>query len=211
MEQFSHLDNEALQALAAQGNAEAEEALVRRFGQLVRCCARPFFLAGGDSEDLIQEGMMGLLSAVRNFRSELGTSFQTYAETCIRHRLLTALRSATRYKHTPLNDAISLESSQFDQSQARAASLLRDMEERILAQEGADEMWGHFAEVLSGFEHQVLRLFLAGLSYQEIAQRLGKSIKSIDNAVQRIRKKLAQQPEVQAKSAPAERNICPYG
>ena len=194
MEQFSHLGDTALQALAAEGNTAAEEALIWRFSHLVRRCARPLFLAGGDSEDLTQEGMMGLLSAVRSFRSELGVSFQTYAETCIRHRLLTAVKTASRYKHSPLNDALSFESSQFEEGRGRDVSDLRDMEERVLAQARADEMWNQFSAVLSSFEHRVLELFLTGLSYQEIAQRLGKSGKSIDNAVQRIRKKLAQRP-----------------
>ena len=194
MEQFSHLADEALQTLAAEGNAEAEETLISRFSHLVRRAARPLFLIGGDSEDLTQEGMLGLLSAVRSFRPDLSTSFQTYAETCIRYRLLTAVKSAARYKHTPLNDALSLESSQFEESQARAAALPRDMEERLLEQEGADEMWGRLGKLLSGFEHRVLELFLAGLSYQEMAAYLEKPEKSIDNAVQRIRKKLARKP-----------------
>ena len=193
MEQFSHLGDEALQTLVTEGNTEAEEALIKRFSHLVRRSARPFFLAGGDSEDLTQEGMMGLLSAVRTFCPDQGTSFQTYAETCIRNRLLTALKSATRHKHTPLNDAVSLESPQFEESQTRPAALPRDMEERLLEKEGADEMWGRLEKLLSGFEQQVLRLFLAGLSYQEMARQVERPVKSVDNAVQRIRKKLAQQ------------------
>ena len=194
MEQFSHLADEALQTLAAEGNAEAEEALITRFSHLIRRVARPLFLSGGDSEDLIQEGMMGLLSAVRTFRPDQSASFQTYAEICIRYRLLTAVKSAARYKHTPLNDALSLDSSQFEENQTRAATLLRDMEERLLEKEGADEMWGRLGELLSSFEHRVLELFLAGLSYREMAAYLGKPEKSIDNAVQRIRKKLARKP-----------------
>ena len=190
MEQFFHFDDEALQALAADGDAEAEEALVRRFSRLVRCRARPLFLAGGDSEDLTQEGMMGLLSAIRSFCPALGASFQTYAETCIRHRLITAVKSASRYKHSPLNEAVSFESSQFDES--RAVFALCTPEEQVLAQERAGEMWEQFIRVLSAFEQDVLRLFLDGLSYQEMAECLGKSTKSVDNAVQRIRKKLAQ-------------------
>ena len=192
MEQFCHLSDEALQALAVGGDTGAEEVLVKRLSRLVRARARPLFLTGGDSEDLTQEGMMGLLSAVRSFCPALGTSFQTYAETCIRHRLLTAIKSAARCKHGPLNDAISFESSHFDESQTQAALSLRTLEDQILAQERADEMWDRFSRVLSGFEHDVLKLFLEGHSYQEMAGRLGKSPKSVDNAVQRIRKKLTQ-------------------
>ena len=209
MKQFSHLDDASLQTLAAKGDAQAEEALIGRFSNLVRRCARPLFLAGGDGEDLTQEGMMGLLSALRTYRPELGASFQTYAETCIRRRLLTAVKSASRYKHSPLNDAISLEAFLFEEGEVRDGLPARDMEEQILAQERADEMWNRFAVELSSFEHRVLVLFLAGLSYLEIAQHTGKTVKSVDNAVQRIRKKLAQYAKSPGEISPGCRNKCP--
>ena len=189
MEELYNLTDEALQDLAARGDTRAEEVLVQRFGRLVKTVARPLFLTGGDSEDLTQEGMMGLLSAIRTFSPDFGASFQTYAEVCIRRRLLSAIKTASRYKHSPLNHAVSFDSSQFDET--IAPYLLRDMEERILSKEQTDEMHRAFGSVLSGFEHDILRLFLEGLSYQEMAQKLGKSVKSVDNAVQRIRKKLA--------------------
>ena len=191
MDELYNLSDEALQNLVAGGNSQAEEVLVQRFGRLVKVNARPLFLAGGDSEDLTQEGMLGLLAAIRTFSPDLGASFQTYAEICIRRRLLSAIKTASRYKHGPLNQAISFDSSHFDEAETRY--LLRDLEDQILSKEQADEMQRQFEHVLSGFEHEILRLFLDGLSYQEMASRIERPVKSVDNAVQRIRKKLAQQ------------------
>ena len=189
MEELYNLTDEALQNLVAGGNTRAEEVLVKRFGRLVKAVARPLFLAGGDGEDLIQEGMTGLVAAIRTFSPDSGASFQTYAEVCIRRRLLSAVKTASRYKHGPLNTAISFDSSQLDE--ALSTTLLRDLEEQVLSREQTDEMHRQLGHVLSGFEHDILRLFLEGLSYQEMADKLGKSVKSVDNAVQRIRKKLA--------------------
>jgi len=191
MNDVYHFSDEMLQSLAFAGNTQAEEVLVQRFSRLVKASARPLFLVGGDSEDLTQEGMMGLLAAIRTFSPNAGASFQTYAEICIRRRLLSAIKTASRYKHSPLNHAVSFDSSQFDETQT--PYLLRDLEDQILSQEQADEMHRQLQHVLSGFEHEILRLFLAGLSYQEMARQVGRPVKSVDNAVQRIRKKLTQQ------------------
>jgi len=188
MNELQNLADETLLALAADGNADAEEVLVSRFGRLVKIHARPLFLAGGDAEDLTQEGMLGLLTAIRSYSPEAGASFRTYAETCIRHRLLTAVKTASRQKHGPLNHAISFESSQFDEAQSSRSS--RDLEEQILAKEQASEISFRFSHALSGFESQILRLFLEGFSYHEMAEHVGKPVKSVDNAIQRIRRKL---------------------
>jgi len=190
MDELHNLTDEELQCFAAKGDARAEEALVQRFGRLVKQSARPLFLAGGDSEDLTQEGMMGLVAAIRTYSPEEGASFRTYAEVCIRRRLLSAIKTASRYKHGPLNHAVSFDSSLFDEMSQ--PYLLRDLEEQILSQERADEMHQQLGHVLSGFEHEMLRLYLEGLGYQEMAELAGKPVKSVDNAVQRIRKKLAQ-------------------
>ncbi|MCL2563069.1 MAG: sigma-70 family RNA polymerase sigma factor [Oscillospiraceae bacterium] len=190
MDELYNLTDETLQALAVQGDDSAEELLVQRFGRLVKASARPLFLAGGDSEDLTQEGMLGLLAAIRTFSPGAGASFQTYAEVCVRRRLLSAVKTASRYKHGPLNHAVSFDSSQFDE--ISGPHLPRALEEQILSQERADEMHRRFQDVLSPFEHEILRLFLDGLSYQEMAARAGKPVKSVDNAVQRIRKKLSE-------------------
>jgi RNA polymerase sporulation-specific sigma factor len=191
MDEMYNLSDEMLQSLALAGNTQAEEVLVQRFSRLVKASARPLFLVGGDSEDLTQEGMMGLLAAIRTFSPSSGASFQTYAEICIRHRLLSAIKTASRYKHSPLNHAVSFDSSHFDETQT--TYLLRDLEDQILSREQADEMYRKLRHVLSGFEQEILRLFLAGHSYQEMARQVERPVKSVDNAVQRIKKKLAQQ------------------
>jgi len=177
---------------AAGGETEAEDAIISEFSKLVRACARPYFLAGGDSEDLIQEGMLGLLSAVRTFDPTKGVKFSTYAEFCVKRRIYSAIRTASGYKHTPLNSYISLESQQFDESNTQNAYFLRDPEDFVIARESAGEVERLLFGALSRFESGVLELFLEGMSYKEMAAHMGKSSKSVDNAVQRIRKKLAQ-------------------
>ena len=170
---------------------------MERYMRLVRRCARPLFLAGGDSEDLIQEGMFGLLSAIRQFDPSTGTSFHTFAEHCIRMRLLSAVKSASRLKHLPLNDGVSLEQLSEDPSMQLSATpdvLLRNPEDMVLARERTEELYAELAQCLSRLEKQVLALYLEGLSYREIASRLGKEETAIDNAVQRIRRKLARNP-----------------
>jgi len=171
--------------------SDSEEALVSEYAWLVRACARPYFLAGGDSEDLIQEGMLGLLSAIRTYNPDKGAKFTTYAEFCIRRRIYSAIKLASGNKHTPLNSYISLESSQFDESDTQSAYFLRVPEDKVIAREQAGEVEKLLYGALSRFESGVLELYLDGMSYKDMAVRLGKSDKSIDNAVQRIKKKLS--------------------
>ena len=189
-----HFDNgdEQLWYEAASGNLDAEERLIAEYGKLVRMCVRPYFLAGGDSEDLIQEGMTGLLSAIRNYDPARNIQFKTYAEYCVRRRIYSAIRSASRLKHTPLNDYISFESPHFDETMTRTPYYLRDPEELVIARERADEITDCLYGSLSKFESKILGFYLEGMSYTEIAGQIGKTAKSVDNAVQRIRKKLAQ-------------------
>ena len=191
---YTTASDTALLKSALEGDRVAEEILVERYIQLVRSCARPLFLAGGDSEDLIQEGMFGLLSAIRQYDTSSGTSFRTFAEHCIRMRLYSAIKSASRLKHLPLNDGVSFEQLSEDSSMQLSAipdSIRRNPEDLVLARERTEELYSELAQCLSGLEKQVLGLYLEGLSYREIASRLGKEEKSIDNAVQRIRRKLA--------------------
>ncbi|MCL2249621.1 MAG: sigma-70 family RNA polymerase sigma factor [Oscillospiraceae bacterium] len=176
----------------AKSNQKSEEILVREFAWLVKMCARPYFLAGGDSEDLFQEGMLGLLSAIRTFDSEKGVKFSTYAELCIRRRIYSAIKSASGSKHTPLNNYISLESLQNDEKSAQGVSFLRTPEEILVAREQVGEIEKLLYGALSRFESGVLVLYLEGMSYKDMAVELDKSEKSIDNAVQRIRRKLSQ-------------------
>lgn len=180
------------------GDRVAEERLVIRYNRLVRVCARPYFLAGGDSEDLIQEGMVGLLAAIREYDPSKAASFRTYAEVCIKNRLLSVIKAAARDKHTPLNNSVSFETPLFcgngDRYAYRASvQHLEDPEEIFLSREAFRERMEALMGQLSGFEANVLRLYLTGLSYSEIAAEVKKSPKSVDNAVQRIRRKLAQQ------------------
>ena len=196
MIEYAEMDDTMLQSLAFDGDRDAEDSLAARYLRLVRICARPLFLAGGDSEDLIQEGTFGLLSAIRNYNPADGASFKTYAEHCIRMRLLSAIKSASRLKHVPLNDGISLEELSEDPGAdiSTFPELIRyNPEELILAEESREELNAACSRCLSRFEIKVLDLYLEGLSYREIADRLCKDAKSIDNAVQRIRRKLARE------------------
>ena len=195
MNSYMAMTDEELQALAAQRQSGAEEALAVRYSRLVRACARPYFLHGGDSEDLIQEGMLGLLSAIREFNADKGASFKTYAEICIRNRIQSAIRTAARKKHEPLNAGVSLDEILSDESQSLGSQLFqRSPEEQVLARETEKEFISAYSRRLSKLEAQVLSLYLDGLSYQEMAVRLGRDPKAVDNAVQRIRKKLASLP-----------------
>lgn len=195
-EYFLKNDTELLE-LASAGDSKAEEILAERYLRLVRIIARPFFLAGGDSEDLIQEGTFGLLSAIRSYRPDCGAVFSTYAEHCIRKRILSAIKSASRLKHSPLNGGVSLEQlSEVSDSDLTALteSLRSSPEDLVLARESKEELYYAFSQCLSKLEVKVLRLYLDGLSYREIAIRLDKTEKSVDNTVQRIRRKLARNP-----------------
>ncbi len=193
------MEDGALLHLVSQGDREAEEQLAVRYGRLVRVCARPFFLAGGDSEDLTQEGMFGLLQAIREYDPETQVPFRSFAETCIRNRLLSAIRSATRQKHLPLNSGVSLEEILSEEASPALPSekaFRRDPEETVLARESADELFQTFDRYLSGYERRILSLFLEGASYREMALATGRPEKSVDNAVQRIRRKLARYPNL---------------
>ncbi len=200
MDRFLQCDttstDEVLCAKAACGDRFAEEALVMRYNRLVRICARPFFLAGGDSEDLIQEGMLGLLSAIRSFQAEKAASFRTFAEICIKSRLISAVRSAASGKHSPLNGYISFETPSFDGSPDYISDVAclpqKNPEDVLISREELQEQLNTAKDQLSGFEANVLSFFLEGLSYHEIAAQINRSPKSVDNAVQRIRRKLAQ-------------------
>ena len=195
MDSYNNLKDEELQKLAVSGDRDAEERLTLRYTRLVRICSRPYFLAGGDSEDLIQEGMMGLLSAIREYDALFNSSFKTYAEVCITRRILSAIKSASRLKHTPLNDGVSLDAVLSDDTQTHAAlsepAYRRVPEEQVLARESEEEFLSTYSRCLSKLENEMLSLYLQGLSYQEMAERTGRPLKSVDNAVQRIRKKLA--------------------
>ena len=199
MKLYADLEDNVLQKLAAGGDSVAEEELVSRYMRLVRICARPLFLAGGESEDLIQEGMFGLLSAVRQYDPEHNASFKTFAEWCIRNRLRSAVKSASSLKHDPLNNRVSLESILSDESQTQAVTCAeffqKSPEEQVLARENkkyTEQLYLSLVNMLSKYEKAVLTYYLEGLSYKEIARLTDKGDKAVDNAIQRIRRKTAQ-------------------
>lgn len=191
---LNQMRDEELCKLAASGTRSAEEVLVTRYNRLVRSCSRPFFLAGGDSEDLIQEGMVGLLKAVREYDPEKEASFRTFAEVCIRNRLYSVLRAAARDKHAPLNQSVPLDTPFFEcDSYTSGTSDLSQCnpEDFLIDREHTAALLSGVRKKLSEFEAKILGYYLDGLSCREIAETVGKSPKSVDNAVQRIRQKVA--------------------
>ena len=195
---LQHLEtrsDEDLCQLAAQGSREAEEILVSRYNRLVRTCARPFFLIGGDSEDLTQEGMVGLIKAVREYDAGKAASFRTFAEICIRSRLYSVLRAAARDKHLPLNQSVPLDTPFFDSNSYTSGSgdlAQGNPETFLIERERTAALLAGVRKQLSEFEAKILGYYLDGLSCREIAETVGKPPKSVDNAVQRIRRKTAQ-------------------
>ena len=192
----SSITDEDLCARALSGDRPAEETLVLRYSRLVRICTRPFFLAGGDSEDLIQEGMLGLLSAIREFRPDRGARFGTFAKLCIRRRIISAVKEAAGGKHTPLNEYISLEPSLFFADRdypplGTAYHRQGNPEDVVIHEESLHRLEQAIQDRLTGLEAQVFARYLDGLSYSEIAEEVHRSTKSVDNAVQRIRRKIA--------------------
>lgn len=195
MKNYTQLSDDELQPLAVQGDALAANEIALRYSRLVRVRARPYFLAGGDSEDLMQEGMLGLLSAIREYVPGHNASFKTFADICIKRRLISAVKSASRLKHAPLNEGVSLEEILSEENQSSSAlsaePLRRVPEEQVLARESKKDFLLYYSRYLSKLEKQILDYYLDGLSYADIASLSGRSIKSVDNAVQRIRNKLA--------------------
>lgn len=181
--QRSEYSDEELCRLTASGNRDAEEALVKRYLRMVRMCARPYFLAGGDSEDLIQEATFGLLKAIREFDPGHDAKFKTFAEVCIRNRIRTAVATASRSKHAPLNDSVPFESPMLGSSASP--------EELYISREEEAERLTLLTQKLSPMEREIMALFLHGLSYREISEQVGRPAKSVDNAIQRIRRKVA--------------------
>ena len=189
---YEALSDEELSALARQGSRDAEEILVKRYTRLVRQLSRPYYLAGGDSDDLIQEGMIGLMCGVREYDEEKPASFRTFAEICIRNRLYSAVRAAARDKHTPLNQSVPLEIPFFDgQSSCFGAMAGENPEDLIIGRERVQDALSDVRKQLSDFEAKILGYYLDGLTIREMAKAVSRSPKSVDNAVQRIRRKAA--------------------
>ncbi len=188
--------DEAMVKAARNGEKDAVEQLIRKYKNFVRAKARSYFLIGADREDIIQEGMIGLYKAIRDYRSDRRASFKAFAELCITRQIITAIKTATRQKHIPLNSYISLNKPIYDEDSDRtlldviAGHKVTDPEELIICKEELIRIEIKIGEILSDLEFQVLMLYLQGKSYQEIAQDLGRHVKSIDNALQRVKRKL---------------------
>lgn len=179
---------------ARQGDHDAMEQLVQRHAGLVELCARPYFLAGADKQDLTQEGMIGLLKAIRTYNPAAATPFTAYARLCITRWIYSAIRAAASQKHEILNTSISLEKPLFDDNaepRPQVAEPISDPESLVIGMEEYKERLRRLLGSLSVFEAKVLRLYLDGCSYEEMSARLHRPIKSVDNAIQRIRRKSA--------------------
>ncbi len=187
---LEQLTDEALCLELQSGNVAAGDILAYRYRRLVRCCAHPYFLAGGDSEDLLQEGMIGLIKAMREFRPDREAGFQTFAEVCIRSRLCSVIRASRAGKHSPLNESVPLNAFLLD-AQPQYSQL--DPEDLLIDREKAAALLDQVRSQLSELEIRVLDLYLDGCSCGEIAATVGKPYKSVDNAVQRIRRKIGRQ------------------
>ncbi len=184
------------------GNSDALEYLINKYRNFVRAKARSYFLIGADREDIVQEGMIGLYKSIRDFRGDKLSSFKAFAELCITRQIITAIKTATRQKHIPLNSYVSLDKPIYDEDSDRTlldvicGSKVTDPEELIINQEEFSGLEDKMGEILSDLERRVLMLYLDGRSYQEIAVDLDRHVKSIDNALQRVKRKLERYLEV---------------
>lgn len=194
MKNYIELADEELVKLSHDGDELALEYLIERYKYFVRSKARSYFLVGADHEDIIQEGMIGLYKAARDYKEE--SSFRSFAELCITRQMITAIKTATRQKHIPLNSYVSLNKPAFDDDSERTVedALLQDCandpEELIINQENVSDIENKLNEMLSPLEKKVMVLYLEGKSYVEIGELLGRHTKSVDNALQRVKRKL---------------------
>ena len=193
---FEILQDEEVVDIARAGSVLAQEYLINKYKSFVRAKARSYFLIGADREDIIQEGMIGLYKAIRDFRSDKLASFKAFAELCITRQIITAIKTATRQKHIPLNSYVSLNRPIYDEDSDRTlldimpGTQVLDPEELVINTEEVGSMENKITEILSDLEWQVLNSYLDGKSYLEIADDLQRHVKSIDNALQRVKRKL---------------------
>lgn len=183
------------------GDGLALEYLIGKYKNFVRAKARSYFLIGADHEDIVQEGMIGLYKAIRDFKGEKLASFKAFAELCITRQIITAIKTATRQKHIPLNSYVSLDKPCHDDSDRTLYDSLPggwhfNPEQVYITQEEYEDIEDKISQILSELERKVLMLYLDGRSYQEIAVDLNRHVKSIDNALQRVKRKLEKYLEV---------------
>lgn len=199
---YETLSDEVIVDMVREGQSIALEYLIFKYRNFVRAKARSYFLIGADREDIIQEGMIGLFKAVRDYKEDKLTSFKAFAELCITRQMITAIKTATRQKHIPLNSYVSLDKPIYDEDSDRTlldvigGSKVTDPEELIINREEYVDIEYKMSEILSDLEKKVLMLYLDGRSYQEIAVDLDRHVKSIDNALQRVKRKLERYLEV---------------
>lgn len=207
---YHHLTDEELVQHVHDGDNVALDYLIHKYKNFVRAKARSYFLIGADREDIVQEGMIGLYKSIRDFRNDKLSSFKAFAELCITRQIITAIKTATRQKHIPLNSYVSLDKPIYDEDSDRTlmdvlcATKVADPEELMINQEEFDDIEIQMSEILSELERQVLQLYLDGQSYQEIAMDLNRHVKSIDNALQRVKRKLERYLEVRELSQPTQ-------
>ncbi len=193
---YEMMSEEAVVEEAKRGDARAEEHLIKKYKNFVRAKGRSYYLIGGDKEDIIQEGMIGLFKAIRDYDTDKSASFRAFADLCITRQIITAIKTATRQKHIPLNSYVSLNKSGSDEDPQK--SLLEtlsekgisDPEQMVINKEELSQMTLKIDQALSPLELEILHLYLKGMSYHDMSMKMVKPIKSIDNALQRVRKKL---------------------
>ncbi len=193
---FEEITEEEVIMFAKSGNSKAEEYIINKYKNFVRAKARSYYLIGADKEDIIQEGMIGLFKAIRDYNTDKMASFKVFAELCITRQMITAIKTATRQKHKPLNSYVSLNKPVFDEESDRtlldiiAGEKITNPEELMISKEEMNFMELLIKENLSSFEIKVLNFYLQGKTYNDISGLIDKPIKSIDNALQRIKRKL---------------------
>ncbi|MDV2686711.1 RNA polymerase sporulation sigma factor SigH [Alkalihalophilus lindianensis] len=199
---YDQVNDDVLVEQVRMGDSGALEFLINKYKNFVRAKARSYFLIGADHEDIVQEGMIGLYKAVRDFRGDKLASFKAFAELCITRQIITAIKTATRQKHIPLNSYVSLDKPLYDEESDRTlldvicGSRVTNPEDLLINQEEFDDIELKMGEILSELERQVLMLYLDGRSYQEISVDLNRHVKSIDNALQRVKRKLERYVEL---------------
>lgn len=199
---FERLEDDEVLEFVKNGSDEALEYLIHKYKNFVKAKARSYFLVGADREDIVQEGMIGLYKAIRDYKQDKLTSFKAFAELCITRQIITAIKTATRQKHIPLNSYVSLDKPIFDEESDRtlldiiSEAKLTDPQEMIVSREEMIDIEGKMSELLSDLEKKVLNLYLDGRSYQEISEDLNRHVKSIDNALQRVKRKLEKYLEI---------------
>ena len=202
IESYDSMLDEEIVLSARDGNSTSLEYIINKYKNFVRAKARSYFLIGADKEDIVQEGMIGLYKAIRDFRNDKLSSFRAFAELCITRQIITAIKTATRQKHIPLNSYVSLNKPIYDEESDRTlldiltATKITDPEELIISREELVSIESKIGEILSELELEVLMSYLQGKSYQEIACDLDRHVKSIDNALQRVKRKLEKYLEI---------------